>query len=221
MMVIFAIISLLITNKNIYQQNEFKLLPFKELVVLFLGIFITMGPVLTWLEGHAGELPISTAGQFFWGAGICSGILDNAPTYLSFFSLTRGLLNDPSLVHHLRDLLSSGAYSSSSAGAFPAEIRNVLTYLTSHSGAGVDLSDRSIQIANIISNHPFYLRAISVGSVLFGALTYIGNGPNFIVKTIAEHAGVTVPSFFRYIIFYSIPVLLPIFIIVWWFWMIP
>jgi Na+/H+ antiporter NhaD/arsenite permease-like protein len=43
------------------------------------------------------------------------------------------------------------------------------------------------------------LQAISSGSVFFGALTYIGNGPNFMVKAIAEHAGVRMPTFFGYL----------------------
>jgi len=52
--------------------------------------------------------------------------------------------------------------------------------------------------------------AVSLGAVFFGAMTYIGNGPNFMVKSIAESAGVKVPSFFGYIVKYSLPVLLPI-----------
>ena len=52
--------------------------------------------------------------------------------------------------------------------------------------------------------------AVSLGSVFFGAMTYIGNGPNFMVKSIAESAGVKTPSFFGYIFKYSLPILLPI-----------
>ncbi len=59
------------------------------------------------------------------------------------------------------------------------------------------------------------LEAISVGSVLFGAFTYIGNGPNFMVKAIAEEAGIKMPSFFKYIIYYSLPYLLPVLILIW------
>ncbi len=53
------------------------------------------------------------------------------------------------------------------------------------------------------------LRAISLGAVLMGAMTYIGNGPNFMVKTIAEKSGVRMPSFFGYLL-YSVVFLLPI-----------
>jgi Na+/H+ antiporter NhaD/arsenite permease-like protein len=55
-----------------------------------------------------------------------------------------------------------------------------------------------------------FIVAISLGSVFFGAMTYIGNGPNFMVKSIAESAGVRVPTFFGYVFKYSLPFLLPI-----------
>ena len=57
------------------------------------------------------------------------------------------------------------------------------------------------------------LVAISVGSVAMGANTYIGNAPNFMVKAIAEEAGVTMPSFFGYMA-YSGAILLPLFVLV-------
>ncbi|HUJ44390.1 MAG TPA: sodium:proton antiporter [Opitutaceae bacterium] len=55
-----------------------------------------------------------------------------------------------------------------------------------------------------------FIIAVSLGSVFFGAMTYIGNGPNFMVKSIAESAGVKVPTFFGYVFKYSLPFLLPI-----------
>jgi Na+/H+ antiporter NhaD/arsenite permease-like protein len=61
-----------------------------------------------------------------------------------------------------------------------------------------------------------YVQAISAGAVMFGANTYIGNGPNFMVKSIAEQFHVRMPSFFGYMVKYSIPVLVPIFFIVWY-----
>ncbi|WP_439881424.1 sodium:proton antiporter [Pontibacter sp. MBLB2868] len=60
------------------------------------------------------------------------------------------------------------------------------------------------------------LEAISLAAVLFGAFTYIGNGPNFMVKAIAESAGIKMPSFFAYIVRFSIPFLLPVLILVWY-----
>ncbi len=60
-----------------------------------------------------------------------------------------------------------------------------------------------------------YLMAISVAAVFFGALTYIGNAPNFMVKNIAAQADVEVPDFLEYIYKYSLPILLPFFILLW------
>jgi Na+/H+ antiporter NhaD/arsenite permease-like protein len=56
--------------------------------------------------------------------------------------------------------------------------------------------------------------AISAGAVFFGANTYIGNAPNFMVRSIAEEAGTPMPSFFGYMLKYSIIFLLPIFVVV-------
>ncbi|MBQ2424261.1 MAG: sodium:proton antiporter [Alistipes sp.] len=63
---------------------------------------------------------------------------------------------------------------------------------------------------------PAILRAISMGAVYFGSLTYIGNGPNFMVKAIAEKEGVKMPSFFGYILL-SVTILLPVYAIVEYF----
>lgn len=57
------------------------------------------------------------------------------------------------------------------------------------------------------------LKAISTAAVFFGAMTYIGNGPNFMVKSIAEENNVPMPSFFTYILKFSLPVLLPVYIL--------
>ncbi len=58
------------------------------------------------------------------------------------------------------------------------------------------------------------LKAISLGAVMFGAMTYIGNGPNFMVKAIAEENGIKMPSFFGYMIKFSLIILLPVYILV-------
>jgi len=59
-----------------------------------------------------------------------------------------------------------------------------------------------------------YLKAISMGAVFFGSLTYIGNGPNFMVRSIAEQNGFKMPSFFGYMYKFSLVVCLPVYIIV-------
>ncbi len=58
------------------------------------------------------------------------------------------------------------------------------------------------------------LIAISLGAVFMGAMTYIGNGPNFMVKAIAEQTGARMPSFFGYMFKYSLPILVPVFVLI-------
>ena len=79
-----------------------------------------------------------------------------------------------------------------------------------NSGLPVSLSGVTI-VAGIPE---ILLRAICVGAVFFGAMTYIGNGPNFMVKSIAEESGIKMPSFFAYMWKFSLIVLLPIYILV-------
>lgn len=62
----------------------------------------------------------------------------------------------------------------------------------------------------LLVQKPLLVVAVSLGSVFFGAMTYIGNGPNFMVKSIAHDSGVHCPSFFGYVLRYSLPILLPI-----------
>jgi Na+/H+ antiporter NhaD/arsenite permease-like protein len=88
---------------------------------------------------------------------------------------------------------------------------NTPTAVTFHSlalGLGVHSEN---MIAGIAEES---LRAICLGSVFFGAMTYIGNGPNFMIKTIAENNNIKMPHFFSYIIKFSLIVLLPVFILV-------
>jgi len=71
-------------------------------------------------------------------------------------------------------------------------------------------------VLHVATSTPFNLIGISLGAVFFGAMTYIGNGPNFMVKSIAEGAGVKVPGFFGYILYYALPILLPVLALVGW-----
>lgn len=69
-------------------------------------------------------------------------------------------------------------------------------------------------VSRLIAENVIYLKAISVGAVFMGANTYIGNAPNFMVRSIAEESGVSMPSFFGYMVKYSLPILIPLFILV-------
>jgi len=66
----------------------------------------------------------------------------------------------------------------------------------------------------LIAEQDIYLKAIATGAVFMGANTYIGNAPNFMVKAIAEQAGVAMPSFFGYMLRYSLIFLIPVFVLV-------
>ena len=68
-------------------------------------------------------------------------------------------------------------------------------------------------VAQLIHTHAAYLEAVAAGAVFMGANTYIGNAPNFMVRSIAEEAGISMPSFFGYMLKWSIPILIPVFII--------
>ncbi|MBW2408164.1 MAG: sodium:proton antiporter, partial [Deltaproteobacteria bacterium] len=66
----------------------------------------------------------------------------------------------------------------------------------------------------LMTENAIYLKAISAGAVFFGACSYIGNAPNFMVRSISEEAGTPMPSFFGYILKYSLVFLIPTFVIV-------
>jgi Na+/H+ antiporter NhaD/arsenite permease-like protein len=153
-----------------------------------------MIPALDWLKLNAANIGIVTLGQYFWGSGILSSVLDNAPTYLSFLTAAFGLHGaNVDNIQHMN--LALGLITPAAAG-----LPNPL----------------QVGTMEITSQTWRYVQAISIGAVFFGAVTYIGNGPNFMVKSIAEQYGVQCPSFFGYIFKYSLPILIPIFACIWY-----
>lgn len=162
-------------DKAILRGNDFNFEPIKEVGFLFIGIFLTMQPALTLIGAYAAENADALGvTSFYFGTGVLSGVLDNAPTYVSFLSAAMGKFgSDVNVPEMVREFATGGAETG------------------------------------------FYLLAISVASVFWGALTYIGNGPNFMVKAIAESSGVETPSFVGYVVKYSLPVLVPIYVLVW------
>jgi len=219
LMLLAAAGSYLFTKKEIHAKNDFNFAPIKEVAVLFFGIFATMIPALEWLELNAGQIGISTPGQFYWGAGLLSSVLDNAPTYLSFLSASIGLFVDADIVNQVQHLVATnGADITSIAGKHSEEIRNTFATLVKYHGdlvatGNVPIDD--INISYLIGNHNIYLKSISIAAVFFGACTYIGNGPNFMVRAIAEQAHAPVPTFAGYVGRYSLPILLPVFACIW------
>jgi Na+/H+ antiporter NhaD/arsenite permease-like protein len=167
LMVLTALGSYFATPQRIREANNFRLAPIKEIGWLFLGIFGTVIPVIEFMEQSAGRLGLDSDRKFFWATGLLSALLDNAPTYLTFFAAALGL-------HHL------------------------------------DLNN-SAHVARFVSENGHELVAISLAATFFGALTYIGNAPNLLVKTIAEHQRAPAAGFIDYIWKFALPVLLPAF----------
>jgi Na+/H+ antiporter NhaD/arsenite permease-like protein len=102
-------------------------------------------------------------------------------------------------------------------GLLSALLDNAPTYLAFFATAlgryGLNTNDVS-HVARFLSENGRDLIAISLGATFFGALTYIGNAPNLLVRTIAEHAHAPTPSFVGYICKFAIPVLIPIFALI-------
>ena len=179
-----ALLSLARTPRAVHQANSFAWGPIVEVAVLFAGIFAAMIPALLLLEQRGAELGLREPRHFFWATGILSSFLDNAPTYLAFGSVAVGVLNE----------------------AHPG-----LGLTAEHLGGLLSIDPAAHAEAARMGVE--YLTAISLGAVFMGANTYIGNGPNFMVKAIAEHRGVKMPSFFGYML-WSAAVLLPLFVVV-------
>lgn len=97
-------------------------------------------------------------------------------------------------------------------GVLSAFLDNAPTAMVFHATA-TTLADAS-STTLVAGIEEVLLKAISMGAVFFGALTYIGNGPNFMVKSIAEQSGIKMPSFFGYMGKFSLIICLPIYIIV-------
>lgn len=89
-----------------------------------------------------------------------------------------------------------------------------LTFLSAEMGLHNLAIDSRADVLKEVTQHPVELLAISLGAVFFGAMTYIGNGPNLMVKAIADHAKVPTPDFFSYILRYALPILLPILVLI-------
>lgn len=168
LMAILAVVSHKVTPRSLKERNGFTFHPIVEVAALFAGIFAAMMPALIVLEVKGRALGVTQPWQYFWATGLLSSFLDNAPTYLTFTSLAKSVMEDASA-----NLLQFSSWDTSA----------------------------------------YFLAAISTGAVFMGAMTYIGNGPNFMVKAIAEEAKIRMPSFFGYMA-WSVAILVPIFIAV-------
>ena len=174
-LLVITLVSLGITAKSVHESNQFSWAPMLEVAKLFVGIFLTIIPVIAMLKaGVDGPFTMVLASitradgspdpaMYFWATGILSAFLDNAPTYLVFFNTAGG--------------------------------------------------DAQVLMTTLAPT----LAAISGGAVFMGAMTYIGNAPNLMVKAVAEDRGVKMPSFFGYMA-WSGAILTPLFITMTFIW---
>jgi Na+/H+ antiporter NhaD/arsenite permease-like protein len=214
-----ALGSYLTTSKAVHQANDFDFHPIREVGILFAGIFATMMPALDWLGHNAALLGTPSPTFFFWASGSLSSVLDNAPTYLSFFSVLLGSI-DQGLLRELGSLWQAGGVDMASlSGPYASQLQLIFPVMHSdismRAGESLDQAARMSCILGLPEQGRM-LVALSVGAVFFGANTYIGNGPNFMVKAIADQQKVNTPTFVGYIFKYSLPVMLPMLLMVWW-----
>jgi Na+/H+ antiporter NhaD/arsenite permease-like protein len=203
--IIVAITAYMITPASVRHSNQFSFEPLKEVGFLFVGIFLTMAPALAFLRGHAASLGLETPTQYYFLTGSLSAVLDNAPTYLSFLQVAMGTLHVPLTESGIREFIAA-------------------SYELTHQSGGA--AGEVVKFQGLV-----LLEAISLGAVFFGAMTYIGNGPNFMVKSIVDAAyqqgqaadaapgqrqmGAKMPSFLGYVV-YSVIVLMPVLVLNWW-----
>jgi Na+/H+ antiporter NhaD/arsenite permease-like protein len=214
--------SYFLTPRRIHAANDFNFHPVQEVAILFVGIFATMMPALDLLETHARGLGSPPVAFFYWGSGVLSSVLDNAPTYLCFLKAIVGAYVDADIVEKVGHLASTGGVDLAGVvqGEHGEQIRSTWTALTRYMPGHVaakTVSVEDIEIAFLLGNGKFnhFIVAVSCGAVFFGANTYIGNGPNFMVKAIAEQNRVHTPDFLSYVWKYALPVMFPMLAIVW------
>jgi len=172
LLAVAGMLSFALTSRETWQRNDFNRQPMIEVAILFAGIFVTLIPVMAMIAaGSAGPMAplfvrlmpggVPNNRFFYWGTGLLSAVLDNAPSYLVFLHF---------------------------AGANGEQVTAV---------------------------RPETLGAISAAATFFGALTYLGNAPNLLIKAIAERHGITMPHFFPYIA-WTIVCLLPWLLLAQW-----
>ena len=160
-MLTFAVLSWTTTSHEVRRANRFSWAPIIEVAVVFLGVFVTMVPALSYLEERGATLGISAPLAVLLGVGRA--------------------VERPRQRAHLPDVRL--------AGDGPRRQRGRACMSADNLGA---------LAAHPVGQH--LLAAISCGAVFMGAITYIGNGPNFMVKAIADQHHVRTPSFFGYIL---------------------
>jgi Na+/H+ antiporter NhaD/arsenite permease-like protein len=206
------------TSRQVHDANHFDFHPIQEVAILFIGIFATMMPALDWLQLNAARMGSPAPDVFYWGSGILSSLLDNAPTYLSFLKAIFGAFVNEETIKQVQHVIANGGADVGTANGPVRETFAALQKYYATPLANKTVSIEAIELAFVLGNLALnqYIVAISIGAVFFGANTYIGNGPNFMVKSIASHQKVHTPSFLGYVFKYALPYMLPMLLIIWW-----
>ena len=251
LMILAAGASWWVTPEPIHHEHRFSFRPLWEMGVLFLGIFLTITPVLNMLAHSAGSPRwrrlTSTPGRCYFLTGALSSVLDNAPAYLAAVRSRAAQLAgtapafpqapSPASLRTVDNERGAAALNSPGVAELrrgsgtrrqPQPVAQLPRLGRPPGGVG---SDRVIfqpppaspvrlpgqGIAAVLTTPPqsIYLLAIALGAVFFGAMTWIGNGPNLIIKSLAEQAGLRCPGLLAYVVKYALPVLLPILLLVW------
>lgn len=183
-----GLLSLRTTSRKVRQDNEFTWGPMQEVAILFAGIFLTILPALAILKAGA--------------AGAAAPLMQAVNQPWHYFWAAGGL---SSFLDNAPTYLTF----------FNAALGQLYPGLPEKTAVGylMGFLDPAAQAQGLASGYK-YLLAVSAGSVFMGANSYIGNAPNFMVKSIAEEAGVQMPSFFGYMLKYSIPILVTSFVAV-------
>ena len=217
LMIAAAVASYYLTKPSIHESNDFNFEPVKEVAILFVGIFATMIPALDWLGANAQTIAVRSPTFFYWSTGSLSAFLDNAPTYYTFLIAAAGIFITPEMLDQIQTLVQTNG---ANLADFPEPIRHAFeTMKATHpelmTGKAVDPDH--LKVAYLLANGlpARCVAAISVAAVFFGAMTYIGNGPNFMVKSIAHHNKVHAPGFIGYLTKFALPYLLPPLALIW------
>jgi Na+/H+ antiporter NhaD/arsenite permease-like protein len=178
-------LSLRTTSGELRKANDFTWFPIQEVAYLFAGIFITIVPALTILRAGS--------------EGAMGFIIDNVDRPWQYFWVT-GILS--SFLDNAPTYLT---FFNTALGKLHLTESQVSLFLAGSTTGGELLAN--------LKTFQQLLVAISIGAVFMGANTYIGNAPNFMVRSIAEENKIRMPSFFGYM-FWSVLILFPIFILI-------
>jgi len=197
-----VVLAVAFINPNVFEilKSNHNLSFVREAVIILMTLLSLMFTThLTRMENNFSWKPIEEVAYLFLGIFIT---MVPCILYLETNANNLGILSPASFYYF--------------SGTLSSFLDNTPTAVTFYSLAEGLVKSNGISIVNtnLIAGIPESLmKAISVGAVLFGSMTYIGNGPNFMVKSIAESHNIKMPHFFAYMFKFSIIILLPIFIL--------